>query len=98
VKTGEIYGIMSGQYGGNCMRQSKVYEWVEKFKGGWASGGSGGAPSERPWNATCDEIKKIDQHIWSNRIINTGSYSTSVCYQFLLVNVTVELRYAKYNV
>jgi len=33
VKTSELNGIMTIQYGSNCMSQRKVYEWVERFKG-----------------------------------------------------------------
>jgi hypothetical protein len=31
VKTSKTYGRVAG----NCISQKKVYEWVEKFKGGW---------------------------------------------------------------
>jgi hypothetical protein len=34
VKTSEIYGRLTVQYGDNCMSQGKVYEWVERFRGG----------------------------------------------------------------
>jgi hypothetical protein len=34
VKTGEIYGRMTVQYGDNCRGQSKVLEWMGRFKGG----------------------------------------------------------------
>jgi hypothetical protein len=34
VKTDEISGKMTVQYGDNFMRQRKVYEWVEIFRGG----------------------------------------------------------------
>jgi len=35
VINSEIYRKMTIQYGNNCMSLSKVYEWVERIKGGW---------------------------------------------------------------
>jgi transposase len=31
MKTSEIYERMEVQFGDNCVSQSKVYEWVERF-------------------------------------------------------------------
>jgi hypothetical protein len=31
MEAGEIYGRMTLQYGGYCLRQGKVYEWVERY-------------------------------------------------------------------
>jgi len=50
VKTGEIYGRMTVQYGDNCRGQSKVLEWVGRFKGGQTNVE---ARFERPWTVTC---------------------------------------------
>jgi hypothetical protein len=37
MKTDEIYGRMTVQYGDNCMNQRQVYEWLKWFKGGRTS-------------------------------------------------------------
>jgi hypothetical protein len=37
VKTSDIKGGMTVQYGVNWMRQRKVHEWAERLKGEWRS-------------------------------------------------------------
>jgi hypothetical protein len=70
VKTGEIYGRMTVQYGDNCMSQRKVYERVERFGGGgWRSvDDDDDARSGGSLTVTCVEVKeRIDQRIRDNR-------------------------------
>jgi hypothetical protein len=51
----EIYGRMTVEYGGSCMRQRRVYEWVEGFKGGHSSAAD--ARSQRPPIVICVEVE-----------------------------------------
>jgi hypothetical protein len=56
VKTGEIYGRMSVQYGDNCMRRREVYVWVERFGGGRRSVDND-SRSGRPTTVNSVEVK-----------------------------------------
>jgi len=60
VKSSNIYGRMTGQYGGNSMNQRKFYELVDRGRlGDWCWSG---ARSGWPVTVMCAEVEHIDWH------------------------------------
>jgi hypothetical protein len=71
VKTVEMYGTMTVQYGENCMNQRKVEEWVEGFTG-WRESVVHDVRYGRPSTVIrVDVTNHIDQRIRDNQRIDT---------------------------
>jgi hypothetical protein len=64
VKVSELYGRITVQHGDNSVRQKKVYQYLERFKG--ALKNYDDAFSGRISAACCDVKEQIDQCIRDN--------------------------------